>query len=81
MAEDIQQQKAYLDRYVGGQKAQLSWLVQQIAEQLSWAEAEQVRLVSAAVCFALQLLQHPLYAQCSGFRPVKNIVSLRLSRS
>ena len=68
MAEDIQQQKAYLDRYVGGQKA-----------QLSWAEAEQVRLVSAAVCFALQLLQHPLYAQCSGFRPVKNIVSLRLS--
>ena len=51
VADDIQQQKQYLDKYVGGQKAQLSWYVQNVAEQLSWAEAEHVRPLP--ICFTL----------------------------
>ena len=60
VAEDIQQQKQYLNNFVGGQKAQLSWYVQEVAEQLAWAEAEHVRPPSMPVCCALWPLQHLL---------------------
>jgi hypothetical protein len=40
---DLKAQQEFLDRFIGGQQAQLSWLVKDIAEQLSWTEAEHVR--------------------------------------
>ncbi len=42
VAKDIQTQQQFLDQFLGGQKAQLSWFVQLIAEQLSWGDAEHV---------------------------------------
>ena len=58
VAEDIQQQKQYLTNFVGGQKAQLSWYVQEVAEQLAWAEAEHVRPLFMSMCCALRPLWH-----------------------
>ena len=40
---DLKAQQEFLDRFIGGQQAQLSWLVKDIAEQLSWTEAVHVR--------------------------------------
>jgi hypothetical protein len=39
---DLKAQQAFMDRFIGGQQAQLSWLVKGIAEQLSWTQAEHV---------------------------------------
>ena len=42
---DLKAQQDFLDRFIGGEQAQLSWLVKDIAEQLSWTEAEHVSTV------------------------------------
>ena len=61
--EDFEQQKAFLGRFVGGQKAKLSWPVQEVADQLAWAEAEHVRPPNVSSCFAFQLSKHLLFWQ------------------
>lgn len=42
VVKDVLTQQQFLDQFIGGQKAQLSWYVQLIAEQLSWGDAEHV---------------------------------------
>ena len=69
VAEDIQQQKQYLNNFVGGQKAQLSWYVQEVAEQLAWAEAEHVRPLLMSMCCALWPLQHLLPSSVQNLEP------------
>ncbi|CAL5220024.1 g1970 [Coccomyxa viridis] len=45
VVKDVLTQQQFLDQFIGGQKAQLSWYVQLIAEQLSWGDAEHVKLI------------------------------------
>ena len=46
------EQKAFLGRFVRGQKAKLSWPVQKVAKQFAWDEAKHVRPPNVSSCFA-----------------------------